>query len=238
MIRKTLAASCAVLLMAGCNAARQQASPLPPVAPPQTYVEPEQAAANPGSMFNDAEADLMFSDSRARRVGDIVLVKIVENAKAKNKADTTSERDSTNNYTVGAYFGQDSASINPMNPVGAFGGKVGTNALLQTGSKSKFDGKGETKRENTVTATIAARVVRVMPGGLLQVEGARETRVNDETQYIVLSGLVRSRDVASDNSVMSTQLADSRIAYYGKGVLADKQRPGWFSRLMDNLWPF
>ena len=216
MNKKLLLMVAILAFTAGCNAAKEEPGPMMSMTPPPQAMSPEEQLANPGSMFNDAEADLMFSDSRARRVGDIVLVKIVENAKAKNKADTTSERDSTNNYTVGAYFGQDSASINPMNPVGAFGGKVGTNALLQTGSKSKLDGKGETKRENTVTATIAARVVRVMPGGLLQVEGARETRVNDETQYIVLSGLVRSRDVASDNSVMSTQLADSRIAYYGK----------------------
>lgn len=238
MIRKTLAAGCAVLTLAGCNAARQQASPLPPIGPTQTITEPEQAAANPGSMFNDAEADLLFSDSRARRVGDIVLIKVVENAKGKNKADTTAERDSTNNYGVGAFFGQDNASINPFNPTGGLGGRTGTSALFQTNSNSKLDGKGETKRENTVTATIAARVVRSLPGGLLQVEGARETRINEETQYIVVSGLVRTRDVASDNSVLSSQMADSRIAYYGKGVLADKQRSGWFTRLMDNFWPF
>lgn len=54
----------------------------------------------------------------------------------------------------------------------------------------------------------------------------------------MLSGLIRARDVAADNSILSTQMADSKVAYYGKGVLADKQKPGWFSRLMDNVWPF
>ena len=81
-------------------------------------------------------------------------------------------------------------------------------------------------------------MVNVMPDGLLQVEGARETKVNNETQYLVVSGLIRSRDVAADNSIMSTQMADAQIAYYGKGVVSDKQKPGWFTRLMDHVWPF
>ena len=101
-----------------------------------------------------------------------------------------------------------------------------------------FDGKASTTRANKVTATVAARVVNVMPDGLLQVEGARETKVNNETQYLVVSGLIRSRDVAADNSIMSTQMADAQIAYYGKGVVSDKQKPGWFTRLMDHVWPF
>ncbi|MDR1360243.1 MAG: flagellar basal body L-ring protein FlgH, partial [Deltaproteobacteria bacterium] len=105
-------------------------------------------------------------------------------------------------------------------------------------STSELQSTGETKRENYVTATIGARVLQVLPGGLLQLEGAREVRVNEETQYMVVSGIVRAKDVASDNSVESTQLADSRIEYYGKGVLADKQKSGWLTRLLDNVWPF
>ena len=73
---------------------------------------------------------------------------------------------------------------------------------------------------------------------MLQIQGAREVRVNEETQYMVISGLVRSRDIDSNNSVESTQLADSKVEYYGEGVLADKQRQGWLSRLLDNVWPF
>ena len=118
------------------------------------------------------------------------------------------------------------------------GGTVGDIPLLGTSTEKSFDGKASTTRANKVTATVAARVVNVMPDGLLQVEGARETRVNNETQYLVVSGLIRSRDVASDNSIMSTQMADAQISYYGKGVVADKQKPGWFTRLMDHVWPF
>ena len=86
--------------------------------------------------------------------------------------------------------------------------------------------------------TFSQYIAEVLPGGVLQVQGAREIRANDETQYMVISGLVRAQDVASDNSVESTQLADSKVEYYGKGQLADKQRQGWLSRLLDNIWPF
>ena len=89
-----------------------------------------------------------------------------------------------------------------------------------------------------MTATVAARVVNVLPDGLLRIEGARQTKVNNETQYLVVAGLIRSRDVASDNSVLSTQIADAQISYYGEGVIADKQKPGWLTRLLDNIWPF
>lgn len=238
MKRRLLAAGCAMLLLSGCNAARQQPSPVPPVTQPQAYTEPEDAAANPGSLYSESDSEFLFSDNRARRVGDIVLVKVVETDKAKNKADTTADKTSTNELGVSAFFGQSSASINPLNPTGPFSGPVGANPVLGTSSTSKHSATGETKRESTVTTTIAARVLRVLPGGLMEVEGARETRVNDETQYIVVSGLVRARDVASDNSVTSSQMANARIEYYGKGTLADKQKPGWFTRLMDNVWPF
>ena len=85
---------------------------------------------------------------------------------------------------------------------------------------------------------MAARVIRVLPGGMLQIEGAREIRVNEETEYMVVRGLIRAKDVDAENSILSTQIADASIEYYGKGVLTDKQKPGWFTRLMDNIWPF
>ncbi|SHN69398.1 flagellar basal body L-ring protein FlgH, partial [Desulfovibrio litoralis] len=67
---------------------------------------------------------------------------------------------------------------------------------------------------------------------------AREVKVNAETQYMVVTGMARSNDVASDNSILSTQVADLKIEYYGKGIPLAKQKTGWLTRLMDNIWPF
>ena len=207
----------------------------PPVTPQQEYRQ-EAAANNPGSLFAASEADTLFEDSRARRVGDIVVVKLVENTKAQNKAETSSKKNSGNDYQVGALFGQTSTGFIPFLGVGPNSSIPGP--ALSSKSGSDLSATGKTKRENYVTTSLAARVIRVLPGGLLQIEGAREIRVNEETEYMVVRGMVRTKDVSADNSVLSTQIADASIEYYGRGVLADKQKPGWFTRLMDNIWPF
>lgn len=225
------------LFCVGCGSGSSRRPALEqPVTPPQEYRQEVNGRNNPGSLFAASEEDTLFADSRARRVGDIVVVKLVENTKAQNKAETTADKDSGNNYQVNALFGQAQYGFLPL----AFAGpmaKMGIPAL-NSASTSELSATGKTKRENYVTSSLAARVLRVLPGGLLQIEGAREIRVNDETEYMVVRGMIRSRDVDSDNSIYSTQIADASIQYYGKGVLADKQKPGWFTRLMDNVWPF
>jgi flagellar L-ring protein precursor FlgH len=89
-----------------------------------------------------------------------------------------------------------------------------------------------------VTASIAARVTEVLPNGNLSLFGRRAMKVDNEVQYITVAGIIRPQDVSSSNRVKSTSLADSRIEYYGKGALADKQKPGWGTRIIDNLWPW
>lgn len=226
-----------MLALGGCAGQSQHATPSPPMTPPQQYTEPEQKYHNPGSLYSAAESPDLYADNRARRVGDIIMVKVVETSKSKSKADTTADRSTSSELGVAAAFNRDTMGLYP-GAGGTLSGKVGLDPLLSTRSTSALNAKGETKRENYVTATVGARVLQVLPGGVLQVQGAREIRVNEETQYMVVSGLVRSQDVGSDNSVESTQMADSRIEYYGKGVLADKQRAGWLTRLLDNIWPF
>ena len=225
------------MLCTACGGGSQRRPALQqPVTPPQEYRQEVNGPNNPGSLFAASEEETLFADSRARRVGDIVVVKLVENTKAQNKAETSSDKSSSNNFQVNAMFGQSKYGLLPLVGVGPLA-SVGTPAL-QTSSSGDLDATGKTKRENYVTSSLAARVLRVLPGGLLQIEGAREIRVNEETEYMVVRGMIRSRDVDADNSIYSTQIADASIEYYGKGVLADKQKPGWFTRLMDNIWPF
>lgn len=229
--------SMSLLLLSACNGSKKSPAIQPPIVPEQEFNETARVN-NPGSLFAESDVDPLFSDSRARRVGDIVVVNIVETTKAKHKADTSSSKTNTNGYGVGANFGLNNASMFPIVGAGPTGPVGKGNLVFDTTSGSALSVTGETKRENNVTSSIAARVLRVMPGGILQIEGAREIRVNEETQYMVVTGTIRTRDVAADNSIMSTQMADASIQYYGKGVLADKQKPGWFTRLMDNIWPF
>lgn len=218
------------LTFAGCTAAEQKPTIIQPVTQPMAYREPAPTYSNPGSIFSEGDNLLLFDDHRARRVGDIVMVNVVESASAANGASTDTNRDSKSEYGISALFGRSSIPL--------VGGKVGSTPVLETKTKKEFSADGSTTRNNKVSATVAARVVNVMPDGLLRIEGARETKVNNETQFLVVAGLIRSRDVAADNSILSTQIADAHISYYGQGVIADKQKPGWLTRLLDNIWPF
>ncbi len=230
------------LLCFGCQSTKQTPEVVAPAAPQPVFNEGAQTN-NPGSLFAESDIDPLFSDSRARRVGDIVVVNIMESTSATNSADTTADKENNNDYAIAAAFGRASMNMFPYLPSNGvtnnFNAPVGPGtSALNTSSLSDFTASGETSRENSVQSSLAARVIRVLPGGILQIEGVRQTRVNEETQYMVISGTIRAKDVSSENTIMSTQIADANIQYYGKGVLADKQKPGWFTRFMDNLWPF
>ncbi len=237
-IRCTVFAIGTLCLLCGCQGPKKTPEVVPATTPAPVFNEGAQVN-NPGSLFAQSDVDPLFSDNRARRVGDIVVVNIIESATATNAADTDANKDNTNTYSVAAAFGRSSVSMFPFLPSGTLNpsSAVG-NTALDTSSYSDFQADGSTSRSGSVISSLAARVIRVMPGGNLQIEGVRQIRVNEETQYMVVSGTIRARDVASDNSIMSTQIADANIQYYGQGVIADKQKPGWFTRFMDNLWPF
>ena len=217
------------LFLGGCNGAERTATLMPPMVAPQVYTEPEEREVNPGSLYSEATANHLFDDNRARKVGDIILVKIVETSKGKHKADTTTERESTNRIGIAAAFGR--KSLTSLIPIGG-------DPVVESSMVTEHEATGETKRENYISATMGARIVQVLPNGVMQVQGAREIKVNDETQYMVVTGLIRQRDLDQDNAILSTQMADSRIDYYGKGTLADKQKGGWLTRLLDMVWPF
>jgi len=217
------------LALVGCRATSRPPMPAAVVTPPPQ--ERVDAGSNPGSLFDPDGATMLFADSRAHRVGDILLIKVVETTLAKNKATTTADKSNNMDLGVSAYLGKDKLPLIP-------GATVGTGSLVGASTTSSFEGDGETKRESTITTTVAGRVTRVLGGGLLEVAGARETRVNGETQIVVVQGVARTQDIDSDNTISSTSLADARIELYGEGVLAEKQRPGWLARMLDNVWPF
>lgn len=216
-----------LLLLIGCATPSRQPSvgrslePQPQVAVP--------AWENPGSLYDPDGAAVLFADPRARQVGDIVVVKIVESSTAKNKASTTADKQSSIDLGVSNFLGRDSLP---------YLGDIGTTPMVKAGSANNFKGEGETKHESSVKATVAARVTRVLPGGVLEIMGARQMRVNGDVQIVAVEGLVRMRDIAADNTVESPYLADARIEFFGEGVLAEKQRPGWLARILDHVWPF
>lgn len=206
--------------------------PAPSMAP-----VPVQTVPAEGSLWCDT-SDHLFVDPKARRVGDTVTVDIVENTTSKLDANTSASRTSSLDAGVEHLLGYMRAleEKNPRLNKDSAGSLADT--LFKANLTNKFDGKGSSDRSGLVTASIGARVVEVLPNGNLIIAGKRAVKVNLETQYIIVSGIVRPRDIDSDNRVKSTYLADARIEYYGRGTLADKQRPGWFTRVLDAAWPF
>lgn len=231
MRRYFFIAIAAIMMAAGC-APKYQEQPMPAMTPP--VYEEEDPALNPGSLYDSQRSEFLYDDNRASRVGDIVLVKIADDTSTKLKSETTADKENTIDTSVTAM--PTTGIVGNLPLVGELGGKVGTS--MNTAQSSEFKGNGETKQESTFEATVATRIVRRLPGNLLQVEGARRIRVNAETQFLVVRGLIRQRDIAANNTVPHTSMAEAQIEIFGQGVLADKQKPGWLSRILDNIYPF
>ncbi len=184
--------------------------------------------ATPGSLWQEGNGRaFMFEDLRASRVGDIVIVRIVEQHKGSKSASTQADRESTYDGSFGgSLFG-----------LGSFASPLVDGVEVNASSNSAFDGTGSTSREDTLTGTIAARVVEVLQNGDLRIRGKREVTVNSERQTMVLSGMVRPIDVDTSNTVLSSAIANAKITYTGLGVVDDVQRPGWMVRILDWILP-
>ena len=221
----------AALGLGGC-APRQTPEPMPTLTPP--VIEETDPAENPGSLFDANRSEFLYEDNRATRVGDIVMVEVAETSASRIKSETSAKRSNALDNSVTAYPSVGTLGNIPL--AGSLGAEVGVG--LKSDSSNEFSGDGETKQEAEFTATVATRIVRRLPGNILQVEGARRIRVNNETQFLVVRGLLRQRDIGSTNTVASTSLAEAQIEIYGQGIITDKQRPGWLSRILDNIYPF
>ncbi len=222
-----------MIVLAGCMALEPSKIDREPFVISNTYKTPivERAPTQPrsGSVWR-GEMTSLFGDQRARSVGDIVTVKIVEESSATEKATTDTTRKSEVDAGITNFFGME---VSPNGPW-----KNMQNVIKAGANKNDFSGSGETKRSGSLTTIIAARVMEVLPNGYLAVEGKREIYVNNEKKEILLQGVVRPRDIASDNTIFSTQVADAKIIYTGIGVVGEKQRPGWMARIFDYVWPF
>ena len=202
---------------------------------PQAYVLSKPAE---GSLWRDNGASTLFMDVRARRLGDTITVDIVENTSSKMDANTKASRGSSIDAGISHAAGYMRALEEANRRLNRDTDGELNSTLFKAQMENAFDGKGSSDRSGQVTASIGAVVTEVLPNGNLVIFGKRGMRVNNETQFITVTGIVRPVDIDRDNRIKSTYIADARIEYVGQGVLADKQRPGWGTRLLDHIWPF
>jgi len=184
-----------------------------------------------GSIWQAGSSSLT-EDFKARRKGDIVTIVISETASASKEAKTDTKRSTAINAGIPNFMGLETHKT-LTNLVGG-----DTSKLLNANVDSTYGGAGSTSRQERLNATITAKVIEVLPNGNLMLEGRRNVKVNNEDQIIVIEGTVRPSDIGPDNVINSGFIADAKISYSGKGIISDRQSPGWLMNIIDKIWPF
>jgi flagellar L-ring protein precursor FlgH len=235
--RKCFILCMALILMTGCAGLQKNDSKMSGTAmvrqPKFEMYEPPKP--DEGSLWTEISESNLFNDIKARKIGDVITVRIVEDPEATLNANTKTSRSSSIDAAKLKFLGYMKALADKNSRLAQ---DPGTDDLISASLGTKFDGKGSSDRDGHVKAYISAVVEKVLYNGNLYIRGKREIRVNNETQYITLSGIVRPEDISSANEVSSTYVADANITYSGTGPLADKQKPGWLGRILDHVWPF
>jgi len=183
--------------------------------------------ASSGTIFNPSGSFDLFMDLRARAVGDILTISLVEKTAAQKESSTStakkSKTDTGNPIIAGG-------------PITFNGKEILSNNIA--GDRA-FDGKADSSQSNRLVGNITVSVAERLPNGNLLIRGEKLININQGEEYIRLQGVVRPVDIGPDNSVPSTKVADAKISYTGKGALADSNRQGWLSRFFNSPWfPF
>lgn len=194
-------------------------------------VMPMPAKAHEGERANSlwrTGARTFFNDQRASQVGDILTVSIQIDDKAQIKNSTERTRTSGEDSDLTNFFGLEKHLGKSITPA----------ALTSLGSTSNNKGEGTVDRAESVNLTVAAVVTQVFPNGNMVIAGRQEVRINHEVRELLISGVVRPEDIASDNVIEHTQIAEARISYGGRGTISDVQNPRYGQELFDILFPF
>lgn len=184
------------------------------------------------SLFRESQSgNEPFRDYRAWQPMDLVTIVVTEQSLGQQLANTEVKAKSEYLAAIENFFGLEKQTANWTNP-------PDLTSLIQAQTRNDFRGEGRTLRQAQLNARVSAVVAEVLPSGLLRIEGEKIIAVNNEEQVLVISGLVRQRDINSNNEVNASQIAQVRIDYYGKGTVGEAQYGGWLSRLLRVLWPF
>jgi flagellar L-ring protein precursor FlgH len=173
-----------------------------------------------------------FRDPRAAKTGDILTVTIDITDQAKIANTTSRSTSASESAALPNFLGLE--SLLP----GVLPDEVDPANLVDLSSQSSSSGTGAVDRSETINLTVAAVVVQVLPNGNLVIQGQQEVRVNNEVRVLLVSGVVRPEDIASNNTIQHTQIAEARISYGGRGHITDVQQPRYGQQFFDIIWPF
>jgi len=225
LLTKLFIVSIVALLFTGC-ASIEQAKTLPndpDFAPILPEMEDEPLVPT-GSLFRLNYVNNIYSDSKAHRVGDIISVILSESTQAQKNAKT--ELKKANSATLSPITGFGGAAVNFNNKAIQFG----------YDQESDFSGDSKANQGNSLSGNISVHVLRVLPNGNLMIRGEKWMSLNNGDEFIRLTGIVRSQDISSNNTVTSSKVANARIEYAGTGTFADVQEQGWLSKFFSSSW--
>lgn len=186
-----------------------------------SYLQLRAAHYSPsGSLYQANSAMGLYEDIKANRIGDILTVLLVEQTSGQNSADNSVNQ---------------STEMNVQTPT--FGGRTRPNMQIDLGSENSFSGQSGSSQSNSLSGSITVTVHAVLPNGNLVVEGEKWIRINQANEFVRLKGVVRQLDIDTNNTLLSTQVADARISYGGTGSHGNS--PGWGAKILfSSLWPF
>ncbi|MBG4649707.1 flagellar basal body L-ring protein FlgH [Pseudomonas aeruginosa] len=210
----------------------------PPPKPNDPYYAPVlprtplPAAQNNGAIYQAGFEQNLYDDRKAFRVGDIITITLNEKTQASKKANSDIQKDSKTKMGLTSLFG---SGMTTNNPIG--GGDLSLSA--EYGGSRDAKGDSQAGQSNSLTGSITVTVAEVLPNGILSVRGEKWMTLNTGNELVRIAGLVRADDIATDNTVSSTRVADARLTYSGTGAFADASQPGWLDRFfLSPLWPF
>lgn len=224
LLRPFSVIACA-LVLGGCSVAGD-IRPYAPMAPIQPIVV-QAAAPTAGAIYAAGPGLNLYGDRRAREVGDLLTITLVENTMATTSATTTISKQSSVDVGTPTVFGA---------PI-TLGGKDILGASAE--AERDFAGKGNSAQSNRLQGSVTVTVIQRLPNGNLVVQGQKNLRLNQGDELVQIQGVVRSADIAADNTISSSKVADARIAYGGRGAVAQSNAIGWLGRFFNSaLAPF
>lgn len=209
----------AMLSLGACSALPQLPESFDPPVLTQLVYEPPSG----GAIYQAGKEIRLFEDLKASRVGDILTVRLVEQTNATKSSNTRTSKSTAATLVNPTVFGRPVT----LDGISLFEGSLS--------GEQEFDGSGASSQSNSLQGDIAVTVVERMPNGNLRIRGEKWVMLNQGKEFIQLSGIIRPYDIAPDNSVLSGKIADARITYSSKGVLAAANRMGLISRFFHSI---
>ncbi|MBL8647880.1 MAG: flagellar basal body L-ring protein FlgH [Sphingosinicella sp.] len=221
MSRRTFKVAALSLLAATAACAAPYERPMAEFAPSHAPAPTAPVQAT-GAIYQAGRFASLVEDNRARRVGDVLTIVLVEKTQAAKSVSSASSRNSDMSLTL--------PDAKPFSWV--------PDGLLSGGSGQTFAGQGSAAQSNQLTGEMTVTVAQVYTNGTMLVRGQKLIKLNRGEEYLQISGIVRPQDVTPENRVASTRVADARIAYSGTGELAQQTRMGWLQRFFTAITPF